>query len=614
VETGDLNGDGKTDVVLYNSRTGTMYAGISKGDGTFTYVFINSSPHFTYIRLADFTGDGNADLFFYRAGDGAKYLAVGDGTGVFTIIDAFSIDPGYYLADVGDLNGDGRADLILYNSTNGQAVTAISNGAGFTFTPLILTPGFTSVRLADYTGDGNADVTLYDKISGVAYLGTGTGTGTFSFQSLSWSPDYDYVIPEDVNCDGKVDVILYNSATGTEYTGISNGDGSFNYVYSFWGPGKVPVDQNHQAGRPVTSDLSLDTPRGGSVSTPFLIAGWALNRGAATGTGVDAVHVYATLSGGSPVFLGVATYGVARSDIGTIYGSQFTNSGWTLSSGSLTPGAYTISVFARNASTGTFDAAASANVTVTAPVSRPAIAVDTPTAGQTVTSAFEVGGWALDSGAASGTGVDAITFYVQPAGAPAPGVFIGTGSYGAARGDVAALFGARFTAVGFHFTITGMSPGTFTLNVIAHDTLTNSNSIVKSVPFTVSATALMSVDVPSAEATIAAATFTIGGWSIDRTVEGTTMPGSGVDAVHIYAFPNPGSGQAPIFLGVATLGASRPDVGGFYGSRYGLSGYNLTVNRGALGLGPGVYSIGVVSHSAVSGTFNNTAVVRVTLQ
>jgi hypothetical protein len=34
----------------------------------------------------------------------------------------------------------------------------------------------------------------------------------------------------------------------------------------------------------------------------------------------------------------------------------------------------------------------------------------------------------------------------------------------------------------------------------------------------------------------------------------------------------------------------------------------------SLELTPGVYSIGVVSHSAVSGTFNNTAVVRITLQ
>jgi hypothetical protein len=37
------------------------------------------------------------------------------------------------------------------------------------------------------------------------------------------------------------------------------------------------------------------------------------------------------------------------------------------------------------------------------------------------------------------------------------------------------------------------------------------------------------------------------------------------------------------------------------------------VDRAALGLAPGVYSIAVASHSAVSGTFNNIAVVRVIL-
>jgi hypothetical protein len=367
----------------------------------------------------------------------------------------------------------------------------------------------------------------------------------------------------------------------------------------------------------IATQISMDTPLNGSMDPkPLTITGWAINRNATAGTGVDAVHVYATPNGGSSVFLGVATYGGARSDIGTLYGSQFTNSGWTLSGagGSLAPGVYTITAFAHDASIGTFDAAASANITVNGAVSNPAIAVDTPAAGQTVTSAFEVGGWALDAGTPIGTGVDAVTFYVQPAGAPAPGVFIGTGSYGAARSDVAALYGSRFTNVGFHFTITGMSAGNFTLNVVAHSTVSNGNSIVKSVPFTVSATALMSIDVPSAEATISASTFTIGGWSIDRTVESAATTGSGVDAVHIYAFPNPGSGQPPIFLGVATLGVSRPDVGGLYGSRYNSSGYSLTVNRGTLELTPGVYSIGVVSHSAVSGTFNNTAVVRVTLQ
>jgi hypothetical protein len=139
-------------------------------------------------------------------------------------------------------------------------------------------------------------------------------------------------------------------------------------------------------------------------------------------------------------------------------------------------------------------------------------------------------------------------------------------------------------------------------------------SIVRTVHVTVSATALMSIDTPSAESTIAAPTFEIGGWSIDRAVESTVLSGTGVDTLHVYAFPNPGSGDAPIFLGVATLRISRPDVGAAYGSRYDTAGYELTVDRSALGLTPGVYNIAVVSHSAVSGTFNNVAVVRVTLQ
>jgi hypothetical protein len=63
---------------------------------------------------------------------------------------------------------------------------------------------------------------------------TGTGSGTFNFQSLFWSHGYDYVVPEDVDGDGKVDIILFNSADGTEYTGISNGNGTFNYTYKYW--------------------------------------------------------------------------------------------------------------------------------------------------------------------------------------------------------------------------------------------------------------------------------------------------------------------------------------------------------------------------------------------
>lgn len=366
------------------------------------------------------------------------------------------------------------------------------------------------------------------------------------------------------------------------------------------------------------SDMSLDAPANNTsvpIGTTLTIGGWALNKAAPTGTGVDAIHVYAVPDGGSAIFLGVAPYGEARPDVGAIFGSQFTNSGFTLKTGStLAAGIYTVIAYAHNALTQQFDVAKSARVTVTPPVSNPFLYIDTPAVNATVTSAFEVGGWAIDAGAPAGTGVDGVQFYVQPQGAPAPGVFIGTGSYGWPRPDVAAIFGSRFTNVGYHFTITGMAPGAFTLNVYAHSTVTNRYSIVRAVPITVSGTALMSIDTPSAEATIAASSLLVGGWSIDRTIEATALSGTGVDTLHVYAYPDPGSGQAPIFLGVATVGVARPDVGTAYGSRYDTSGYELVVDRAALGLTPGVYDIAVHSHSSVSGTFNNVAVVRITLQ
>jgi hypothetical protein len=365
------------------------------------------------------------------------------------------------------------------------------------------------------------------------------------------------------------------------------------------------------------SQLSLDLPGNNSVisgSGTFTVGGWALNRAAPSGTGVDAVHVYAALAGGPAIFLGAAAYGGARPDLGAVFGAQFTNSGFTLTAGPLAAGTYTIVAFAHDALTGAFDATARATLTVRAPVSTPAIAIDTPTANQTVTSAFEVGGWALDAGAPTGTGVDAVALYVFPNDGAAPGVYIGQGSYGWTRADVGAVFGTRFTKSGYHFTITGLGPGHYLVAVLAHSTVTASYSIVGTVHVTVSATALMSIDAPAAEGTIATPTFEIGGWSIDRAVESTVLSGTGVDTLHVYAFPNPGSGDAPIFLGVATLGVARPDVGAAYGARYGDSGYELIVDRAVRGLAPGVYNIAVVSHSVVSGTFNNVAVVRVTLQ
>ncbi len=247
--------------------------------------------------------------------------------------------------------------------------------------------------------------------------------------------------------------------------------------------------------------------------------------------------------------------------------------------------------------------------------SNPQIGVDTPTPNQVVTSSFEIFGWLLDAGAPTGTGVDAVKIYVQLPGAPAPGVFIGNGRLGLSRPDVAGLFGSQFINSGFHFTITGLSPGAGTLWVIGHSTVSNTDSITKSVPFTVSATGLMSIDIPSSESFISDSSFGVSGWAIDRSVEGTAQSGTGIDQVVVYAFHNPGSGEPAVYLGEASYGGiQRSDVAAFYGSRYQNSGYLFIVDRAAAGLGTGEYNIVTIAHNTITNSYDNLAIVRVVLQ
>jgi uncharacterized repeat protein (TIGR03803 family) len=99
--------------------------------------------------------------------------------------------------------------------------------------------------------------------------------------------------------------------------------------------------------------------------------------------------------------------------------------------------------------------------------------------------------------------------------------------------------------------------------------------------------------------------FAVGGWAIDRAA----VSGTGVDAVHVYAYPSPGSSMTPVFLGIATYGASRPEVGSRFGPQFTNSGFTLT----GFGLAPGRYQITAFEHSSVSGTFNLTASAMVTV-
>jgi len=234
--------------------------------------------------------------------------------------------------------------------------------------------------------------------------------------------------------------------------------------------------------------------------------------------------------------------------------------------------------------------------------SEPLMVIDTPGSGA-VPLPFTVAGWAGDRGASAGTGVDAVHIWAFPTDGRSP-MFAAAATLGVRRDDVAALVGSNFATSGYRASVDGLPPGSYTLVVYAHSTVSGTFNQSRSVDVTVrSSWPVMSLDGPLSDSTMGLS-FTVNGWAGDRMAS----TGTGVDSVHVWAFPVNG-GEA-LFAGVASYGELRTDVGNLLGRQFDRSGYSLNVTT----LPAGSYSLVVFAHSTVSGTFNQSCVARITLR
>jgi hypothetical protein len=114
--------------------------------------------------------------------------------------------------------------------------------------------------------------------------------------------------------------------------------------------------------------MAVDVPRTGeTVSGEIIVTGWALDSQAWTGSGIDAVHVWARrldMAAAAPQFLGAAALGGARPDVAQVYGATFGTAGFSLTSDTMTTGIYDITVFVQSNRTGRWEDARTVRVTV----------------------------------------------------------------------------------------------------------------------------------------------------------------------------------------------------------------------------------------------------------
>jgi hypothetical protein len=113
----------------------------------------------------------------------------------------------------------------------------------------------------------------------------------------------------------------------------------------------------------------------------------------------------------------------------------------------------------------------------------------------------------------------------------------------------------------------------------------------------------MAIDTPQNGA-VAERPIVISGWAIDLAA----VDGSGVDTVHVWAFP--AAGGHPIFLGVADIGDARHDVAATFGATFRHSSYTLVTSS----LPKGTFDLVVYPHRAATGSFEGPQNVRIDVQ
>jgi VCBS repeat protein/FG-GAP repeat protein len=127
MELGDLNDDGKLDLafITHDSYGVTILLGDGKNG---LRVAPNSPivmkdgrhPHTHGLVLGDLNGDGKLDLATVNNADNDISIAFGDGRGLFTRAPStFAVGPSPYPAALGDVNNDGHPDIVATTSATG---------------------------------------------------------------------------------------------------------------------------------------------------------------------------------------------------------------------------------------------------------------------------------------------------------------------------------------------------------------------------------------------------------------------------------------------------------------------------------------------------------------